>query len=257
MSGRRRGRLEFSRRRPGLRPIQILWFDLSEALCRLVLKILYRFRIVGAERVPSQGPCIFVCNHQSLLDPVINGCAVIDRQLTAMAREGLFRFKPFAWLMRSYGAIALKDTGGDSAAFKAALGELRAGRSILIYPEGSRTLDGCVHTFQAGVALLIRRAQVQVVPLGIEGAYEVWPRGRSLPSLTGRIEVEVGEPIAFESLPLDAPTLLPMLRERVLALVERRRVAMLRSGWRPPRLRHLWPRSRGRSLSPRPWKEEP
>lgn len=235
-----RGRFDFARRRPGRSPLKILWFDLSAALCRLVFQLCYRFRITGAALVPREGPCIFVSNHQSLLDPVIVGCAVIDRQFTAMARESLFRFKPFAWLMRSYGAISLKEEGGDSTAFKAALAELHAGRSILIYPEGSRTENGALLAFQPGVSLLVRRAKVPVVPIGIEGAFEAWRRGQRFPHLQGRIEVEVGRAIAADQLPRESEDLLRLLHARVSELVARRGDAMLRSGWRSPRFRDRW-----------------
>jgi len=213
----------------------MLWFDACEALCLLFLKLCYRYRATGVERVPFSGPCIFISNHQSLLDPVINGCAVIDRQFTAIARAGLFKFKPFAWLMRSYGVIALKEDGGDAGAFRAALSELREGRTILIYPEGTRSPDGSLQPFRPGVALLIRRAKVPVVPMGIEGATEVWPRGQRFPRLSGRIEVEVGEPIPFEALPSDGRELLDVLHTRVNELVARRTREMLRTGWRTPR----------------------
>lgn len=231
----RRGRFDFARRCPGRPVFKILWFDLGETLCRVMLKLLYRFRITGESLVPCSGACLFVSNHQSFLDPVLNGCAVVDRQLTAMARRSLFRFTPFAWLMRSYGAIELKDDAGDLGAFRAALEELRAGRCVLIYPEGSRSPDGLVQEFHEGVALLVRRAKVTVVPMGIEGAFDVWPRGRRLPRLVGRIEVEVGQPIPAEAMPRDSAELLSLLRERVRDLVRRRGAAMRRSGWRTTR----------------------
>ncbi len=233
----RRRRLDFARRCPGRPPLKVAWFDLCECFCRTTLKLAYRFRIVGESRVPAEGPCLFVSNHQSYLDPVINGCAIVDRQLTAMAKESLFAFKPFAWLMYSYGAIALREEGGDLAAFRAALSELKAGRSVLLYPEGTRTPDGGVHEFQAGVSLLVRRAGVPVVPMGIEGAFDLWPIGRKLPRLSGRIEVEVGEPLAPESLPRRTEELGDFLRARVEELVLRRRASLLRGGWKP----RAWP----------------
>ncbi|MBM4112324.1 MAG: 1-acyl-sn-glycerol-3-phosphate acyltransferase [Phycisphaerae bacterium] len=230
-----RHRFQFARRCPGRPVAKMIWFDLSEAFCRTVLKLCYRFRITGESRVPAHGPCIFVSNHQSYLDPVINGCAVVDRQLTAMAKESLFAFKPFAWLMRSYGAISLKEDGGDLAAFRAALSELKAGRTVLIYPEGTRSPDGGVEPFLQGISLLVRRAGVPVVLLGIEGAHDVWPRGRRFPRMFGRIEVEVGETLLPESLPRDDAALRTLLRAKVMELVARRGAAMRRAGWRPRR----------------------
>ena len=225
--------LEYSRRCPG-RPLrQAVWFDICRIACELFMKLVYRFRTYGMERVPASGPCIFVSNHQSFYDPILNGLAVKDRQLTAMARESLFRWKPFALLMHSIGAIRLKEEGGDAAAFKAALAELAAGRCILIYPEGSRSPDGRVDVFQPGLALLVRRARVPVLPMAVEGAHDVWPRGQSLPRLSGRLAAEVGEMLAFESLPRDPEALLQLLRSRVAELQERCGVRMRRAGWRP------------------------
>jgi 1-acyl-sn-glycerol-3-phosphate acyltransferase len=193
-------RWEFARRVPGRPALQILWFDVGEILCRATLRLLYGFRVVGRERIPPSGPVLFASNHQSFLDPVLNGIAVRDRQLTAIARIGLFKFRPFAWLMKSYGAISIKEDSGDVEAMKAALSELAAGRCILIYPEGSRSDDGRVSPFKRGIGLLLRRAKVPVVPMAIEGATDVWPPSRSRPSLRGGLAVEVGEPIAPDEL---------------------------------------------------------
>jgi 1-acyl-sn-glycerol-3-phosphate acyltransferase len=188
-------RLQYARRVPGRPRVQILWWDISQWLSQQALRIFYRFRVDGRERVPRTGPVLFVSNHQSHFDPIINGAQVADRQFTAIAKEGLFSFKPFAWLIRSYGALSVAGDAGDSAAIKVALAELEAGRCILIYPEGTRSGDGRLTEFQKGVLLLQRRAKVDVLPLALEGATDVWPRGTKRPKLRGRIAARVGTPI--------------------------------------------------------------
>ena len=77
---------------------------------------------------------------------------------------------------------------------------LRQGRTLLIFPEGIRTLDGHMAPFNPGTMLMIRRAQPLVVPVAINGAFRAWPRGKALPRLFGRIEVQYGRPIAAEAL---------------------------------------------------------
>lgn len=236
----RRSRLDFARRVPGRSRLQILWFDVGEKFCRFMLWLLYRFHIEGEERVPASGATLFVCNHQSFLDPVISGCPIVDRQLTAIARESLFRFPPLAWLMRSYGAIAIKDDGGDAGAMKAALQELAAGRCVLIYPEGSRSDDGSIAEFKRGAGLLIRRAKATVVPMALEGATDVWPPSRRLPSLRGRLGVKVGEPIAPDDLLKDgAEAALDRVRGEVIRLRAELRAEMLR------RSHGRWPKAGG------------
>ncbi|MFO0875635.1 MAG: lysophospholipid acyltransferase family protein [Phycisphaerales bacterium] len=228
---------EFARRVPGRSGLQILWFDLGRFLCELYVRLFHRLFVLGREHVPREGPAIFVSNHQSFLDPMINGAAVADRQLTPIARESLFRFRPFGWLIRSYGAIPIRDDSGDAGAMRAALSELAAGRCVLIYPEGSRSPDGSIGAFKRGVGLLIRRAKVAVVPMALDGASDVWPPGRRLPRLGGRVAVKVGPPIAPDDLLRDGPdAALDRLRGEIGALRNELRAEMLRrSGGRWPR----------------------
>lgn len=180
--------------------VRILWWDISRWISGMTLRILYGMRVRGVEHIPASGPVLFVSNHQSFFDPIINGAVVKDRQYTAIARESLFRFKPFAWLIRSYGALSVAGEASDTAAIKIALGELAAGRCILIYPEGTRSPDAAMREFQRGVLLLQRRAKVDVVPIGIDGASDTWPRHSKRPVLRGRIAVEAGPVIPAATL---------------------------------------------------------
>jgi len=209
-------RFQFARRVPGKSGIAILWWDVGRVISGLPVRILYHLHVVGRERVPERGPVLFVSNHQSLFDPVINGAAVADRQFSPIARESLFRFRPFGWLIRSYGALSVTGAAGDAGALKLAIGELAAGRCVLIYPEGTRSNDGTMKEFERGVLLLQRRAKVDVLPMGIDGAFDVWPRRQKRPSLFGRVEVRVGAVIsAAELSSLSADAAMALLRERI------------------------------------------
>jgi 1-acyl-sn-glycerol-3-phosphate acyltransferase len=99
--------------------------------------------------------------------------------------------------------ISLDQSKGDAGAMRAALGELAAGRCVLIFPEGTRTRDGAMHEFKPGAALIIRRSGAPVVPVAIEGAFDVWRIGTSLPRLSGRIAVRAGPALAAEELMRD------------------------------------------------------
>lgn len=184
---------------PGRSPKAVLWWDLGRFLSESALRILYRLRVGGRERIPDVGPLIFVSNHQSYFDPVTVGCAVKRRQFTAIAQEGLFR-GPFGWLLRSYKTIAIARGAGDAGAMKAALAELAAGRCVLVFPEGTRSPTAAMQPFRRGVLLLQRKAKVPIVPMGLDGGADVWPRGRKRPFFRGRMRGEVGEPIAAERL---------------------------------------------------------
>jgi 1-acyl-sn-glycerol-3-phosphate acyltransferase len=226
---------DYRRRVPGKGTLSAIWFDISWAAVELTLRLLYRMTIVGRERVPPRGPVLFISNHQSFLDPVVNGCAVIDRQLSAIARESLFRF-PLGQFLRSIRCIPIKDDGGDAAAIRAALGELAAGRCVMIYPEGSRCRDGRVEEFKRGMMVLIRRAKVPVLLMAVDGTFDVWPKGRKFPALHGRIGVIVGDTIAYEDLVRDdADVVIRRLERDVdrLRLEIRRRLRERTHGRRP------------------------
>jgi 1-acyl-sn-glycerol-3-phosphate acyltransferase len=188
--------LQHRRRAPGRSFVYVMtiWSGVSSAVL-LALKLAYRVKRVGAERVPARGPLVFVANHQSHLDPTIVGVLVRDRPFTALARSTLFRFRPFAMLIRLLRALPIQRGRGDRAAFQGMLDELEAGRCVLMFPEGTRSADGTIGVFQPGVLRIVRRSGATVVPVAVEGAYDIWPKVRSLPRLTGRVAVAAGEPI--------------------------------------------------------------
>jgi 1-acyl-sn-glycerol-3-phosphate acyltransferase len=228
---------EYARRAPGRPLLQAIWWDLASFLCEAFVHVLYRLQIRGRENIPRSGPVLFISNHQSFYDPIINGTSATDRPFAIIARATLFRFKPFSWLIRSFGALPVSGEAGDAGTMRILLEELAAGRTALVYPEGTRSADGALLPFQKGVLLLIRRARVPVIPIGIDGAIDVWPRGASRPHLWGHVATALGAPIdpaVFDELAPAAA--LALLEERVDALRLEAR-AMIRE-----RTRGRWPR---------------
>ena len=163
-------------------------------------RVLYRLRMRGRDRVPRAGALIYVVNHQSHFDPPLVGVTVNDRPCAFLARASLFEWKPFAWLIRSLNAIPLERERGGREALRSAIGVLEQGRCVLLFPEGTRTRDGSLGRFKRGFLLLARKTGATVVPVAIEGAHDVWARGRSRPHMFGRIMTMVGEPIEAEEL---------------------------------------------------------
>jgi 1-acyl-sn-glycerol-3-phosphate acyltransferase len=159
-----------------------------------------------------------ISNHQSFLDPMVNGVTVWDRQFTALARDSLF-VGPFGWIIRSVSARPIKREGGDLEAMKAALAELEAGRVVIIYPEGTRSPDGEMIEFKRGVLLLVKKARPTILPMAVDGTFEAWPRGRKFPRLRGKVVCVCGEPMSGEELAkLDGAEALARMREAVSRL---------------------------------------
>ena len=223
--------MQFSRRVPGRSVVAILWFDLGRKIVSTVLWLLYRYRVLERSAIPAEGPLLLICNHESFLDPMVVGSAMKDRQFSPVARESLFRFRPFGWLLRSYGCIPIRREGGDAAAMRAALAELEAGRCVVVFPEGTRSADGSMQPFRRGALLLVRRATATVLPLGIAGTFAAWPKGRSLPRMGGRVALAVGTPRPSSELAkLPPEEALAWLESAVAAEVDRARACLTSGG---------------------------
>ena len=156
------------------------WFALS--LCQI--------RCYGVENVPPTGGVVLASNHQSYWDPVLVAVA-LRREVHHMARTSLFRNPAFRALIVAFNAFPIERDSGDVKGVKEALVRLKAGHALLVFPEGTRTWDGLVAPMKPGIRLLAERAAVPIVPVLIEGAFEVWPRRRKLPGL-GRVNVVFG-----------------------------------------------------------------
>jgi len=207
---------------PGSSLASLLFYDLIREFALLILQIFYRIKRVRVSNVPRTGPVLLVANHQSFLDPPIVSSAIRHRHTDFLARGGLFKFKPFGWVISVLHSTPIKQGAGDAGAMKATIAKLNAGKMMLVFPEGSRTEDGQMHEFQRGIAVLLKRTDCQIVPVGIEGAFDAWPRTRKFPRLfTKRIVVCFGDPIDSKTL-METGTdqAIETLRQRVVALVK-------------------------------------
>jgi cytidylate kinase len=173
-----------------------LWYRFCRLVCRWTCRAFFRLRTWGIENVPDRraGGVILACNHQSYLDPPLATC-MLERQCRYMARSSLFGFAPFAWLIRSVGAIPIERGESDRAALRRAQEALGEGWLLTLFPEGTRTRDGYLGEVKPGVGSLAVRAGVPVLPCYLHGAYDVWPRSRRLPR-PSRVGAFYGKPIA-------------------------------------------------------------
>ncbi len=168
-------------------------------LCFLFLVPFYRYRMFGVRNIPLTGPVLLVSNHQSYLDPAIVGLGCSRRQFAALARSTLFDNPVFAWIIKMLNAIPVTQGESDVSAMRKCIAELNKGQALLIFPEGARTLTGEVEPFETGTMLIIKRAKPTILPVALEGAFDVWKRG-GYPKLYGRIAVQYGKPIPAETI---------------------------------------------------------
>lgn len=193
-----------------------LWYKYLHVTCRLTFTGLFHFRCTGRENEPAAGGALVLSNHQSMFDPVLVG-ATLERRLNYMARETLFAFAPFRWLIQSLDAIPIDREGLGLSGLKETLRRVKRGEMVLIFPEGTRSPDGEVAALKPGFSALARRAKVPLLPIGIDGAYQAWPRDHAFPGLS-TIHVHVGEPIpAEEAATADERELVAEVERRIRA----------------------------------------
>lgn len=188
------------------------FYDFCRRLCRLATSTYWRVRCDGVEHLPTQGGALVLSNHQSFIDPVLVGVCT-RRRLTYLARKTLFR-GPMKWLIESLNAIAIDREGMGLSGLKETLRRLKREEAVVIFPEGARTFDGQIMPLLPGFVALARRGRVPLIPVGIDGAFQSWPRQRKLPR-PAVVQVEFGAPITPESLR-------ELSDDQVLAEVERR-----------------------------------
>ncbi len=174
---------------PGPNP----WYRFMRRLFQVTMCALWKVRVFDRHYEPSAGGALYICNHQSFLDPMLMSFA-LRRPMNYMARESLFRPPIFRNIIRSLNAFPVKRGKADLAALKKAMRLLKDGRQVVVFPEGTRTKDGRIGKFLPGVAMLAQRAAEWTVPVLIEGAFDAWPRWQTLPR-PGSVVVRYARPI--------------------------------------------------------------
>ena len=212
----------FRAKHPGSSLLHIAFFNLCRKCVHALFLVVYRRRCAGLERVPKTGGVLLVANHQSFFDPPLIGGALTTRDTDFLARGGLFKFKPFAWVISKLNATPIKQGAGDTGAMKEVIKRLNEKKVVVVFPEGSRTSDGSVQPFERGISVLLKRAHCVVVPVGIAGVFDVWPRHKKLPRLFTRpVAVVYGEPVESDALlEQGADEAIKEIQRRVEVLVE-------------------------------------
>ncbi len=172
-------------------------------------------QIRGLERVPRGKPYLFVSNHQSIYDiPVLFW--FLPFQLRIVAKDSLSRFPVLGWHLARAGHVLVQRQNPGSTVFKKVSALMRAGRSLLVFPEGTRSGDGVVGRFKGGIFLLAIEAGLPIVPVAIDGTRRVMRKG-SLTTYPGRVTVEVFDPIETAGLQTDAARALADRARRTIA----------------------------------------
>jgi 1-acyl-sn-glycerol-3-phosphate acyltransferase len=166
----------------------------------LLVKALYRLRVVDIENIPDDGPAIVVCNHVSYMDALILGGA-IPRPVRFVMHRRIYRIPVMHWFFRTAKAIPITSAREDLEQMHRAFAEIEAaldaGELVGIFPEGALTLDGDIAAFKTGIERILATRPVPVIPMALRGMWtSMWSQrdsrlGRMRAPRRFRADVEV------------------------------------------------------------------
>ena len=193
-----------------------LCYSFHKNLARLIAKTCFAFKTVHRERIIEEGGAILAMNHQSYLDPPLAGISC-RREIHYLARKTLLDWPVLGPIFPRLNVIPVDQERADMSALKSVIRLVKAGHCTVVFPEGSRTLDGNFLPALPGLGLLIAKTRCPVVPMRIFGAREAFPRG-GRPHLFKPITLVVGEPMRFTDADLagEGRELYQRLSERVM-----------------------------------------
>jgi 1-acyl-sn-glycerol-3-phosphate acyltransferase len=188
-------------------------------------------RVLHPERLEPGLSVVLVSNHESFADIVVL-LANVPLSVRFLAKRGVFRVPVLGWSIRAAGFIPVDrgDRTRSVATFDAALDRLKGGRSLVIFPEETRTRTGELGPFKKGAALLALRSGLPILPVGLAGTRRVLPRLTLLPT-PGRVVLCAGAPISVAGLEAaDRVAVTARAREEVSKLRDEAAAALAAAG---------------------------
>ncbi|MBA5866454.1 MAG: hypothetical protein GDA67_07130 [Nitrospira sp. CR1.3] len=152
-------------------------YSLLWVLARVVARMCFRYRVVG--RVPRSGGVLIAANHASYFDIPLLGCGM-PRRAWYLGRSDLF-VPGLKGILQWLGWIPLRLGRLDRQAFDKAVDLIKRGKVVVIFPEGTRTLDGRLQEAKRGLGMLVAQTGCPVIPAYLKGTYEVLPAGAKRP----------------------------------------------------------------------------
>jgi len=180
---------------------------LMRFLAWLLIHTIHRVNTVDVERIPDEGPAVLVCNHVSYVDAIVIGAAS-PRPIRFVMDHRIFKTPFLGWIFRTAKAIPIAPAKEDpfmmERAFVDIAEALHQGDLVCIFPEGKLTTTGEMNEFRGGIAKIVERSKVPVIPMALRGLWgSVFTRDpgnlfeRSFSrGLRSKLALAVGVPVA-------------------------------------------------------------
>jgi len=182
-----------------------LYLIIQPIVCGLI-RLLYRPKFIGKERIPKNGRIILASNHISALDPFIVASSS-KRTVHFLAKKELFWF-PLKYILKSIGTIPVDRSKKDENATSEAEKFLNNNRLLCIFPEGTRGKNNDILPFKYGAVSLASKTDSLIVPVAIIGKYRIFRKGPL---------IHIGDPINIKDMDLESAN--EYLRESIIKLI--------------------------------------
>ena len=158
-------------------------------------------RVDGLDNVPKSNSFVVVANHTSYIDPFIIRSVFhkyLDKVIFYLVKKEIYNNRLIKWFLDSCGGIPVDRLKDGRIGLNSALGILKEGKAVGIFPEGTRSHDGKLHNGKTGAARLALFARCPILPIGIQNTFELWPRHNKIPKLKKSVVVKVGKSFTLE-----------------------------------------------------------
>ncbi len=163
---------------------------------RFILKSLYNLKVYGLENYYPNG-AILACNHTSFLDPSI--IAVLwPEEVHFVVRASLFKIPVLGSVIKKLNTHPVGKQEGYLGTIRTVCSLITRKKKVVVFPEGTRSYDGSLHSFKRGVAMIAEKTDSAIIPIYIDGAYSIWNRHNRWPSWHGKINCVIGSAIIWK-----------------------------------------------------------
>ncbi|MBI3804741.1 MAG: 1-acyl-sn-glycerol-3-phosphate acyltransferase [Nitrospirae bacterium] len=167
-----------------------VFYRIAHIVVWMLARLFFRLQVIGVSEIPREGGVIVAANHNSYFDIPLLGCALF-RRADNIAKAELFQNRLVGALFRMFGGFPVRRGTIDRQALAEAVGRLRAGHLLAMYPEGTRSKDGRLQPPKPGIGMIVAQSGAKVVPAFIRGTDPVRP--------FKPVTVVFGKPIDFKA----------------------------------------------------------
>lgn len=149
------------------------------SILRFILKIFYKIEIIGQENIPSEGKYILIANHKHYFDPLFMIGSIKNRRIIPVAKQELFNIPVLKSILNKLEVIPINRSNPSISTVKSILNQLKNGRILGIFPEGTRCkdLNGFLPA-KPGVALFSIKSKSDIIPMSIITNYRLFSKVR-------------------------------------------------------------------------------